>query len=107
MQATNIDEVIAYLHNIIATARRERGQLGYFAAVYLHVATKVKECIADSLFADHTFIERLNVAFFNRYFDALEQYRRGEVPAKSWLAAFEAAQSNRPTVDQHLLLRTP
>lgn len=104
MTATNIDAVIVHLHAIIATTRAEQSRAGYFAAIYLHVATKVKECIEDGLFAHPAFIERLNVAFFNRYFDAYDQYRRGEQPTESWLIAFEAARSSRPTIDQHLLL---
>jgi uncharacterized protein with NAD-binding domain and iron-sulfur cluster len=104
MTVTDVFGVIDRLHEIIANARQEQSRIGYFAALYLHVAMKVQECVEDGLFANPLFIQDLNVAFFNRYFDALDQYQHGQAPTKSWLIAFEAARSNRATVDQHLLL---
>jgi uncharacterized protein with NAD-binding domain and iron-sulfur cluster len=104
MSAQDVFQVIDRLHAIIAQARQDRSRIGYFAALYLHVAIRVQECVDDGVFANAPFIQDLNVAFFNRYFDAIDKYQRGEPPPKSWMVAFDAARGNRATVDQHLLL---
>ena len=81
MTVTDVFGVIDRLHEIIANARQDQSRVGYFAALYLHVAIKLQECVEDGLFANPRFIQDLNVAFFNRYFDALDQNQRGGSPA--------------------------
>ena len=104
MQATSMDEVIHYLQQITDTARIQKSRLGYFAALYFHVATRLEECVNEGAFENKELVEKLNVCFFNRYFEALDLYQRGELPPQSWLVAFKAAQSRRPIVNQHLML---
>lgn len=104
MPARTIDEVISQLDDIIARARREKSRLGYFAVLYRNVTVNVKEGIRTGKFQDGERMERLDVAFANRYLEALEQYRAGGRPSLCWLASFEAADKWRPLVLQHLLL---
>lgn len=104
MTATTIDQVIWRLHQICAGAWREQSRLGYFAALYMHVAVRVKHCLAAEVFEHPDFVHDLNIAFFNRYLDALERYRQGEPPPRAWQIAFEAAQSDRASISQLLLL---
>ena len=104
MPAHTIDEVIEHLDDLIAHARRAKNRLGYFAALYRNVTIKVKEGILAGSFEDAARMERLDVAFANRYLDALERYRRGEEPGKCWRTTFRAAESWHPIVLQHLLL---
>ena len=104
MPAHTIDEVIEHLDDLIAHARRAKSRLGYFAALYRNVTIKVKEGILAGTFEDAARMERLDVAFANRYLDALERYRRGEEPGKCWRTTFRAAESWHPIVLQHLLL---
>lgn len=104
MAARTIDEVLERLDEVVGFARREKSRLGYFAALYRNVTSKVKEGILAGSFEDGARMERFDVAFANRYLDALERYQRGEVPSKCWLTSFRAAQDWRPTILQHLLL---
>lgn len=99
-----IDEVVERLDGIIDWARRERSRVGYFAALYRGVTVRVREGITAGRFEDGALMERLDVAFANRYLEAVAQYRRGEPTTQVWKVAFEAANSWRPIVLQHLLL---
>jgi hypothetical protein len=99
-----IDEVIARLDEIIAWSRKEQSRLGYFAALYRGVTARVHHDIAAKRFEDGAQMERLDVAFANRYLEAVAQYRRGEAPTRSWQTAFHALPAWRPIVLQHLLL---
>jgi hypothetical protein len=104
MPARTIDEIIIRLDEIIALARREESRLGFFAVLYRNVTLKVKEGIDAGFFEDGPRMERLDVAFANRYIAALESFRRGEQPSKCWLVSFEAASAWSPLIVQHLLL---
>jgi hypothetical protein len=104
MTVHTIDEVILTLDEIIARARSERSRLGFFATLYRNVTIRVKEGIAEGLFEDDARVERLDVAFANRYLTALDSFRRGERPSLCWHVSFKAAASRRPLILQHLLL---
>jgi hypothetical protein len=102
--ANTLDEVIAQLTDIIDRARREPSRLGYFAALYRLVTINVKSGIQQGHFQDGARMERLDVAFANRYLTALEAYRNHQPLSECWRVAFDAAQAWRPLILQHLLL---
>jgi len=104
MPAQTIDEVIAQLNEIIDHSRRESSRLGYFAALYREVTIIVKQGLLNGRFKDGARMERLDVNFANRYLEAYELQRKGEVPTASWQVSFEAAAHWRPLILQHLLL---
>jgi len=107
MRANTIDEVINRLDQIIADAHQSKSRVGYFACLYRHVTVTVKEKIdAGGYFEDGQRLERLDVAFANRYFEAVELYIRGETGAgwQGWQAALDATRSGKPIVLQHLFL---
>jgi hypothetical protein len=104
MPARTIDEVLEQLDEVVDLARREKTRLGYFAALYRNVTIKVNEGILAGSFEDGARMERFDVAFANRYLDALERYQRGEEPSRCWRTTFRAAQDWHPIVLQHLLL---
>lgn len=104
MTARTINEVIEQLDKVIDLARREKSRLGYFAALYRNVTMKVNEGILAGSFEDGARMERFDVAFANRYLEALERYKRGEEPSKCWRTTFRAADDWHPIVLQHLLL---
>jgi hypothetical protein len=99
-----IDEVVEALDGIIARALEERSRIGYFAAVYRKVTTKIAEGIATGFFDDGDRMERLDVAFADRYLAALDGFQTGGTATSSWVTAFEAAASVRPLILQHLLV---
>src|SRR5512141_593547 len=102
--ARTIDEVIARLDEIIEQAMRDRDRLGFFAVLYRTVTKAVKEGIAAGRFENGPRMERLDVAFANRYLEAFDRHRRGLEPTRSWRAAFAAGSHRRVVIMQHLLL---
>jgi hypothetical protein len=104
LPAETIDEVLTRLDAVIATARQERNRIGYFAALYRNVTLRVREGIARGDFEDGARMGRLDVAFANRYLEALHRFCAGDPINGCWSVAFEAAAHWRPVVLQHLLL---
>jgi hypothetical protein len=99
-----IDEVIGRLDEIVGWARGQGSRLGYFAALYRQVTRRVKARIEEGFFEDGGRMERLDVTFANRYFEAFEQFQAGRAPARSWQVALGTAARWWPIVLQHLLL---
>jgi hypothetical protein len=104
VSATSIDEVIARLDAIIDRAIVERDRLGFFAVLYRTVTAAVKQGIAAGRFEDGPRMERLDVAFANRYLAAFDAHRNGGTPQHSWRVAFATGTSRRAVIMQHLLL---
>ncbi|HSG82178.1 MAG TPA: DUF5995 family protein [Gemmatimonadota bacterium] len=104
MPATTIDEVIVQLEDVVDWSRTRRSRLGYFAALYRKVTIAVKDGIADGAFEHGPRMEQLDVVFANRYLNAVDIYRRGQKPTRSWQVAFDASKSRQLIVLQHLLL---
>jgi Family of unknown function (DUF5995) len=99
-----IDGVIAALETIVKESIERRSRLGYFAALYNRVTETVRQGIAAGTFDDGPRMERLDVTFACRYLAAYNQYRTGELPSRSWLKAFRAAESGEHIVLQQLLV---
>jgi hypothetical protein len=100
---SSIDDVIGRLHEIVARSTGERDQLGVFAALYQRVTVRVKEGIGSGRFDDPARMERLDVVFANRYFEAIELFRRGLKPSLCWLVSFEAAKGSLSSKVRHML----
>jgi hypothetical protein len=100
----SIDDVLAALDAIIGRAIVERDRLGYFAVLYRTVTAAVKTGIADGRFEDGRRMERLDVAFANRYLMAFHGYRAKQSISRAWQLAFDAGSHRRVVIMQHLLL---
>jgi hypothetical protein len=100
----SIADVLAALDAVVASTTEERSRVGYFAAIYRKVTAKIAEGIATGLFDDGERMERLDIRFADRYLTAVDGYRAGRTVTKSWELAFDAAESSRPIVLQHLLV---
>ncbi len=104
MQASNIDEVIAFLDQIIEENTERQSKLAYFTILYRKVTVAVKEAIEKKEFEDNPRMEELDVVFANRYLKAYTQFQNNEQPSACWLVAFQAADWYWPIVLQQLLL---
>lgn len=104
MSATTIDGVIAHLQDIIDDCIRQQSRLGYFAALYKRMTEAVRDGMKTGRFQDNARIEALDVTFANRYLASRDQYFAGELQGVCWLQAYNAAQSDRHTVLQQLLI---
>ncbi len=101
-----IDEVLQQLDQIIFTCRKESSRLGFFATLYRNVTIKIKEGVSAGLFDDGPRMERLDVAFANRYLAALEAFRLNEPLSNCWHVAFQTAANYWPLIIQQLLVGT-
>lgn len=101
---TTIDEVIIQLEKIITYCEIKNTSAGYFAVLYHKVTCKVKDCISNKDFEDGVRMERMDVAFANRYLAAFHSWIAGEPTTHSWKVAFDSANEHKPLVLQHLLL---
>jgi hypothetical protein len=101
---TTIDGVVAHLNDIILQCSDERSRLGFFAALYRNVTKQVKAGIATGSFEDGPRMERLDVAFAKRYFDALDGYTLRRTVSRCWAVSFQAAAEWQPLILQQLLL---
>lgn len=104
MQANTLDEVVTCLDAIIEECRQRNSRTGYFACLYRKMTIAIQQAIAHNEFEDGIRMEKLDVAFANRYLEAYTQFREGHKPTISWQTAFDAADNDRLTVLQHLLL---
>ncbi len=106
MSDRTIEEIINSLEEIIHTSKQTENPLGYFAALYQKVTITIKDKLGTNYFDDDAQMEKLDVAFANRYLKAYADYhndREGKAISKSWEVAFEAAKDEQYIVLQHLL----
>jgi len=99
-----IDEVLTELNHIISEAAEQRRRLGYFVALYRDVTARVDAAIEGGEFQDDARMVRLDVAFAQRYLDALKARGTEAGPPHAWARTFQAAERWRPLILQHLLL---
>jgi len=104
LKINSIDEVIVLLDDIVSETEKNNNPLGYFAALYRNVTSKVKEGIQNNFFDDGQRMEMLDIIFALRYIDAYYLWQRNEPVTKSWLKAFELSNNYWPIVLQHLLI---
>ena len=102
--AQSIDDVVRRLDAIVDRAIIERDRLGFFAVLYRTVTLAVRDGITAGQFDDGPRMERLDVAFANRYLRAFHEYKSGARPTRCWHVVFAAGSRSRVVILQHLLL---
>jgi hypothetical protein len=102
--ANNIAEVLTALDRIIAAFRAQGRRLAFFPALYRAVTLRVQAGIVQGEFADGARMDRLDTAFANRYFAALDALQAGGEPPRAWQVAFSAENRAGLMILQHLLL---
>jgi hypothetical protein len=104
--ATTLDEVVDAIDAVVDWSIGASNRLGYFAALYKRITIAVRTAVAQDAFEDGPRMERFDVAFANRYLDALNGYfhpQRFPGPTRSWWAVFAAAPMAEPILLQHLV----
>lgn len=104
MQAQDIEQVLAMLAGIVASARAASGPQGYFPALYRQVTLAVQHGIAQGFFDDGPRMERLDTTFANRYLAAYATFLAGGEPSSCWQAAFRATRGDQLIILQDLLV---
>ncbi len=100
----NINDVLNRLDEIILWAEQNQSPIGYFAVLYRNMTAAVQKGIAENRFEDGPRMEKLDLIFAKRYFDAFEGFRKNEAISKSWQIAFDSTKTNQIAVIQHLIL---
>ncbi|MBU6340055.1 MAG: hypothetical protein KGS48_01060 [Bacteroidetes bacterium] len=100
----SISDVLRRLEVIIAETKATQSPMGYFAALYYKMTLSVSRAIDQGLFENGARMDRLDVNFARRYFDAYDTWQAGQSPSQAWAVAFEATRDDRITVLQHLIL---
>ena len=93
--AKSIPEVIDSIDKIVAWSIANSSRVGYFAALYKRITLAVQKAIADKDFQDGARMEKFDVTFANRYFDALNRHfhpRDFGQPTKTWQLFIEAGK---------------
>ncbi|MGC4083020.1 MAG: DUF5995 family protein [Vicinamibacterales bacterium] len=101
---STIDDVVIRLGAIVDDAVGSGDRLGYFAALYNRVTMAVRDGIRAEAFDDNERMAKLDVIFANRYIEAFDTWRRGDLPTHSWRVAFETATRGDLSVLQHLFM---
>lgn len=104
IQAQTLTEVVQRLDTIIEACRQQESRVGYFASLYKAMTLGVQTGIEQGVFEDGPRMEKLDVAFANRYLQAYEHFANGQLATHSWMHAFNAASQNNLCLVQHLLL---
>jgi hypothetical protein len=92
------------LAEMVDWSRVRASRMGYFAALYTHVEVAIDDALARGEFTHPHLLARVNERFFRRYLGAFDERRRGLPASGPWEAAFDAGESDRLCVVQHLLL---
>jgi Family of unknown function (DUF5995) len=100
----SISEVVSKLDEIVVWAETNQSPIGYFAALYRQMTLAVKAGVETNKFDNGPRMEKLDILFANRYFDAFDNYQKGKPITGSWKVAFDATKNNQITVIQHLML---
>lgn len=104
--AQTIDAVIDSIDTIVDWSITAKSRLGYFAALYKRITAAVRVALKHGAFEDAARMERFDVAFASRYFDAFNGYFHPDdypKPTHAWQVTFDAASRPEPIIVQHML----
>src|ERR1700757_56945 len=102
----NIDDVLRNLDQIIDWAKEAQNGIGYFTVLYRRITLAIRDAVNDGTFVDGARIERLDVAFAKRYFNALNAYfypDEFDDLTLPWQVAFVGDQNHQAIILQHML----
>lgn len=97
-------DVAKDLETVTSKCLSKGDRVGYFSALYVHVANKFEETITSGGFENPELMAILDVTFFDRYLDALHGYRTGSAISEPWQLAFDATTQSSYAVLQQLML---
>lgn len=99
-----IEEVIKKLDEIIAWSITNKSPIGYFACTYRSMTLAVLDGVKKKKFEDGNRMITLDLAFANRYFEALNHYQNNKKCSNAWFTAFEASKNKDLLIMQHIIL---
>jgi Family of unknown function (DUF5995) len=106
-KCSNLDDVVRNLDQIIEWSIRTQSTMGYFAVLYKRSTVAISRAINEGKFKDREVMERFDVVFAQRYFDAVNAYfYPGEYPGLTlpWEVAFVGHVVGHSTMLQHMVV---
>lgn len=104
--AETIDDVLRNIDTVLEWSIAVGSKIGYFAVLYKRVTLGIREAVIAGEFDDGARMERMDVEFAKRYFDALNAYFHpvdGRGPTLPWEVAFVGDKNDRATMLQHMM----
>jgi len=98
----SIEEVLQSLKSIVESYKSANDSRCYFAELYRQMTQRVSEGIKNGAFENGARMEKLDVLFASRYFEAIEAWD-SQTCSQSWKVAFSETEKNQISVLQHLL----
>lgn len=98
------DDLIKEINSIIEWSLQNNSRIGFFAAIYKNMTTRIKKAAEAGEFQDKARIEKLAVTFAKRYFAAVDNYRDNVDAGPAWTFALENSKRKFTIVLQQLLL---
>ncbi len=98
----SIEEVLQRLKSIVESYKSANDSRCYFAELYRQMTQRVSEGINNGAFENGARMEKLDVLFASRYFEAIEAWD-SQTCSQSWKATFSETEKNQISVLQHLL----
>jgi Family of unknown function (DUF5995) len=106
-EAKTVDDVLRNIDQIIHWATKVESHIGYFAVVYQRVTLVIRAAInGGRYFDDEKRVTQLDVAFAQRYFNALNAYFYPDEfggLTLPWEVVFVGAQDRHAIILQHLM----
>jgi uncharacterized protein DUF5995 len=105
-EAQDVDDVVHNVDQIIEWSINAESHLGYFAAVYKRITLAIRDAINTNQFQDGNRVARLDVAFAQRYFNALNAYFHPDECqglTLPWEVAFVGAHDRHAIILQHMM----
>jgi hypothetical protein len=106
--AKSVADVLSNIDQIVEWAIATESQIGYFAVVYQRVTRSIQAAINNGrVFKDNALVTQLDIAFAQRYFNALNAYFYPDKfagPTLPWEVALVAAQDSQAILLQHMMI---
>jgi hypothetical protein len=101
-----IDDVLHNIDEVIDWAIKAESHLGYFAALYKRTTLAIRNAINEGVFDDGHRMEQLDLAFAQRYFNALNAYfypDENQGLTLPWEVAFVGDHNDQAIILQHMM----
>lgn len=101
-----IEDVLRNIDQIVDWATKAESHIGYFAVLYKRTTLAIRDAVRDNVFDDGPRMERLDIAFATRYFNALNAYfhpAKGDGSPLPWKVTFVGDHDGQAIILQHMM----
>lgn len=102
--AEKLSDVAKIIVEIKDECKRVQSPLGYFAALYIHVAEAIEQKVHEKAFEDNDRLAAVDIAFVNLYIEAMNAAFAGRLAKPHWQIVIDASKSDQPLVLEYLLI---